>query len=269
MKKLALFSIAIVAILGILVAKLPVQRAEATVQNPCESFCADWNWNHTRCEDTDYRLCHHNPSHNQTLTFNNLQSCNNHVGTPHNNSTYDSYGACSQPTATPTNTPTVTPTKEPTPTLEPTPTVDPCEEEKCEPTPTVEPTPTAEPTPAPCTENCGNPPTFAGSSTEAPQCTQKAPEAAVNPHVYRNGDVAIVKWWNTEGNKANIYYKQVSSPDWQYSVTVPNTGYAEIKGLGTLDISFAVQQVNDCSGGVSVIGKVIVDGVSDNWVLFR
>jgi hypothetical protein len=78
-----------------------------------------------------------------------------------------------------------------------------------------------------------------------------------------------VKWWNTAGNKAHIYYKQVSSTDWQYSVTVDNTGYAEIGGLGTLDISFAVQQVNDCGGGVSVMSKTIVDGAKNQWVLFR
>ena len=121
----------------------------------------------------------------------------------------------------------------------------------------------------PCTQNCGTPPTFAGSSTEAPQCGEKAPAAAVNPHVYRKGDVAIVRWWNTEGNQAHIYYKQVNAADWQYSITTANTGYAEIHGLGTMDISFAVQQVNGCSGGVSVISPVIVDGATDGWVLFR
>jgi hypothetical protein len=131
----------------------------------------------------------------------------------------------------------------------------------------VDTTPVVE---APCTSNCGTPPTFAPSSTEPPKCgVGDVSKAVVNPHVYRKGDVAIVKWWNTAGDKAHIYYKQVNSPTWQYSVVVDNTGMAEIKGLGTMDISFAVMQVDSCSGGVSVNAKVIVDGNTDGWILFR
>ena len=178
------------------------------------------------------------------------------------------------PTPTPrhtsTPTPTVTPTSTPIPSVTLTPTPTPFEEEcdgKCE---EVTPTPTPEVTPEPvCTGNCGTPPTFAGSSTNAPQCGSTAPQSVENPHVYRKGDVAVVKWYPKDGNMVHIYYKQVASPDWQYSVTVPNTGYYEIKGLGTLDISFAVQAVNDCSGGTSVMSKVIVDGPTEGWVLFR
>ena len=136
----------------------------------------------------------------------------------------------------------------------------------------ISPTPTPDATPSAtvCTENCGTPPTFAGSSTEAPKCGVKdVTQGVVNPHVYRKGDQAIVKWWNTAGNKAHIYYKLVDSADWQHSVTVDNTGYFVINGLGTRDFSFAVQQVDDCSGGVSVMSKVIVDGNTDGWVLFR
>ena len=160
----------------------------------------------------------------------------------------DTLGHCPAPTVTPT----------PTPFQE-------CDGD-CE----VTPTPSPEPTPTVvCTGNCGDVPTFAGSSTNAPQCGSSAPQAVDNPHVYRKGDVAVVKWFPKDGNMVHIYYKQVSSPDWQYSVTVPNTGYFEITGLGTLDISFAVQAVNDCSGGTSVMSKVIVDGAEGKWVLFR
>ena len=159
----------------------------------------------------------------------------------------------------------------------PTPTpIDECEKD-CEPTttPTVEPTETPEPTPEPiptekaCVGHCGSAPTFAGSSTNPPVCSAHDPQAVDNPHVYRNGDTAIVKWYPKDGNKAHIYYKQVDSADWQYSVTVENTGYAEIHGLGSMDISFAVQAVNDCSGGTSVLSKTIVDGDTSDWILFR
>ncbi len=122
----------------------------------------------------------------------------------------------------------------------------------------------------PCTQNCGSAPTFAGSSTEAPKCgVGDVSKPVDNAHVFRKGDVAIVRWWNTAGNKAHIYYKQVNSKDWQYSVVVDNTGYFEIKGLGTMDISFAVMQVDECSGGVSVNAKTIVDGNTSGWVLYR
>lgn len=155
---------------------------------------------------------------------------------------------CVEPSPTPTEIPTPTPT----------------------PTPEVTPTPTEEPTPQEPSGSPSNPPTFAGSSTLPPQCEQTGiTNEAANVHVYRKGSDAVVKWIPTGGDQAHIYYKQVSSPDWQYSVTVANTGYAEIHDLGTLDISFAVQQVNGCSGGVSVVGKTIVDGNTSGWVLFR
>lgn len=142
---------------------------------------------------------------------------------------------------------------------------------ECEPEVTPTPTPevTPEPTPAPCTSNCGSPPTFAGSSTEPPKCGESDPEPVVNPHVYRSNGDAIVKWWPVSGNQVHIYYKQVNSPDWQYSVTTANTGYYEIHGLDSMDISFAVQAVNGCSGGTSILSKIIVDGASNGWTLFR
>jgi hypothetical protein len=108
------------------------------------------------------------------------------------------------------------------------------------------------------------------SSTDAPGCgVADVTKPVDNPHVYRKGDTAIVKWWNTAGDKAIIYYKQVNSSDWQYSVVVANTGYFEIRGLGNMDVSFAITQVDSCSGGVSASAKVIVDGNAQRWVLFR
>ncbi|MFA5730311.1 MAG: hypothetical protein WC938_03805 [Candidatus Paceibacterota bacterium] len=154
------------------------------------------------------------------------------------------------------------PIETPTPTFEPT----------VEPTVTPDPTITPEPTSIPevCIGNCGNPPTFAGSSTEPPICGAKSvDERVVNPHVYRKGNMAIVKWWPTAGNKANIYYKQNSSNDWQYAVQVANTGYYEIGGLGSMDITFGIQQVDDCGGGVTSDVYQIVDGNANAWVLYR
>ena len=80
-------------------------------------------------------ICHHTPSNEVTHTFQNLQSYLGHLGTPHSGSTYDTQGACAEPTATPTPTPecfenecnvTPTPTEEVTPTATPsaTPTVE-------------------------------------------------------------------------------------------------------------------------------------------------
>jgi len=138
--------------------------------------------------------------------------------------------------------------------------------------PEVTPTTTPEPevTPEPCVGNCGDAPTFAGSSTEPPVCGAKNVEERVaNPHVYRKGDVAIVKWFPTAGNLANIYYKQNGSADWQYSIQVANTGYYQINSLGTMDITFAIQQVDSCGGGVTSDVYQIVDGNTSGWVLYR
>jgi hypothetical protein len=82
---------------------------------------------------------------------------------------------------------------------------------------------------------------------------------------------ALVKWVPTGGNKANIYYKECSNPDWQHSVQVENTGYTEIHELGSMDVCFAIEQVNDCGGGVitSARSHEIVDGPTSGWVLFK
>ncbi len=101
----------------------------------------------------------------------------------------------------------------------------------------------------------------------APQCsaTPVVKEAA-NPHVYRNGDTAIVKWFPSEGGNAHIYYKEHGAGAWQHSVRdISNSGYFEIKGLGTKDWDFAVQQANGCAAGP--MSAVIEDG-NGKWVLF-
>jgi len=132
-----------------------------------------------------------------------------------------------------------------------------CEEPT--PTPTVEPTPTEVP---PVVQQSVN------NNPEAPSCTEAiVSKEAINFHIFRKGDQAIAKWWATGGNKATIYYKQVGSPDWQYSLVVDNTGYAEINGLGSLDITFALQQHNNC--GTGTLTTPVIDGASEGWILFR
>jgi hypothetical protein len=300
-----LVAVILVALAGVFLWRWLFQapQAGAVVENPCEQFCANWNHSHTVCEDWDYRLCHVNPSHAQNLSFNNLSSCENHLGTPHNNSTYDLRGLCPIPSPTPTATPN------PTPTLTPSPTPPVCDQEsyscseceekpnddwcgeykfdyckenyKCEyaddvwgcqcpieptptPTPEVTPVPTNPPENKPegCTHDCG-----------IPACTDQIPEAVVNPHVYRNGESAIVKWYPKEGNKVNIYYRLNASSGWQYSVQVDNTGYFEIKGLDPqAGYTFGLQSVNGCSAdgivNASIISEVI-DGGTNRWILFR
>lgn len=292
-----LIVVILLVILGILFWRwLFPNKAGATQISPCESYCASWNHDHNQCLDTDYRLCHVNPSHGENLSFNNLQSCENHVGNPHNNSTYDLRGLCPIITPTPSPTPSPTPTPMPTPPVcdeasyscdecSQLPNDDWCGEFKygycrenyqcdyvddqwgCEcpiettPTPTPISNPKSESKPEGCTTNCG-----------VPACTDQIPEAVVNPHVYRNGDSAIVKWYPKEGNRVNIYYRLNSSSEWQHSVQVDNIGYFEIHSLGSEDWTFGLQSVNGCSAdgivNASIISEVI-DGNSNRWILFR
>lgn len=132
------------------------------------------------------------------------------------------------------------------------------------------PEPEPEPTPEPKVEehhddttdhnSAGSAPSYCGNGEEL-----KAPE---NPHVYRQGDVAEVKWIPTAGDKVHIYYKVNGADGWQFSTTRSNTGSEFIEGLGSLDISFAIQQENG-DRCVSPITPTIVDGATDGWVLFR
>lgn len=120
MKKQVFYGILFAGIIA-LVFSLNTFRAEATQPAPYKV------------------ICHHNPSQDVTLSFQNEQSYNGHLGTPHSDTVYDTDGAC------------VEPTEGPTPTNVPE-----CEYE-CEPTPTEEATPSATPTfsPPPCNE-CGS-----------------------------------------------------------------------------------------------------------------
>lgn len=155
--------------------------------------------------------------------------------------------------------PTPTPPT-PEPTIEPSP----------EPTSTPEPSPTPEIVidNPPCGIECQQviPPQ---SQPVSHLCTETdVVKHPANVHVFRRGDQAVVRWYPTEGRNANIYYRQNSSLDWQYSVIgIENNGSFLISGLGNMDITFAVQQVNSCSGGP--LSPAVIDGPSASWVLFR
>ena len=94
-------------------------------------------------------ICHHTPANNVTLTFQNHQSYNGHLGQPHNNQTFDTNGPCvvpsPSPTASPTATPSATPTATPSATPQPSPTASP----SATPEPRVEPSATPSATPIP------------------------------------------------------------------------------------------------------------------------
>lgn len=126
-----------------------------------------------------FTVCHHTPGNQVTLNFQNIQSYLGHLGTPHSGQTYDTPGACVDPTPTPTPSPTPTVT----PTVTPSPTPDPCHPQELEIKLAVvdivqEPCPT--PTPPPPADNPGNP-----SSDNKPGeyhanvCSVEPPKAAI------------------------------------------------------------------------------------------
>lgn len=130
------------------------------------------------------------------------------------------------------------------------------------PTPAPTTTPQEPSKPEGCTHDCG-----------VPACTDTIPEAIVNPHVYRRGDIALVKWYPKQGDKVNIYWRLNSVSEWQHALSnSPNDGYEEVKGLGSYDWTFGVQSVNGCAAdgivNASTISEV-VDGATSGWVLFR
>ena len=135
--------------------------------------------------------------------------------------------------------------------------------------PCVTPSPSPEPTPG----NPGNPPTFAGSSTNAPVCTDgNTVQLPANPHVYRNGESATVNFFITQGDSANVYWRVVGQKDWQNALSdlKPNADHfvsVTIHGLDPkLGYDFGIQQVQGCGGG-QLVTAVIVDGPKP--VLFK
>lgn len=179
-------------------------------------------------------------------------------------------------------TPTVTPSPTPTVMITPTPTQDPCDQETLlkisydegpypEVDPCATPTPEVTPTPVACTGECGGSsprPEGEKSTTEAPVCTDGTTvKLPANIHVLRHGDGATVNWFQTQGDKATIYYKEVNASDWQHSVRdidangrKDNFVSVEIGGLDPkLGYTFGVMQHQGCGGGQTVTA-VVIDG---------
>lgn len=169
-------------------------------------------------------------------------------------------GECDEEEVTPTPTPEVTPT----------PTEEPCiedegqvflmvseDDELCE-EPEVTPTPEPEPQPEVIVTSSG--PVGRGD------CPDSNPEKpAANVHVYRDGDTATVKWVPDNASAVHLYWFENQAPDNKHALaSLPNDGEEVINGLGTLDWTFGVQQVNGCSGGLTVW---VVDGAQPR--LFR
>ena len=138
--------------------------------------------------------------------------------------------------------------------------------------PEVTPIPSEDPTPTPSEEpkqESSTPPTFAGSSTEAPQCPDGSTSQPVQGAVVeRHGTGADVRFDITQGDGAVIYYKEVGQENWTHSIlreevkkyTTDNHVNYPVGGLDpNLGYTFGIQQTQGCGGG-QIVTAVIIDG---------
>ena len=104
----------------------------------------------------------------------------------------------------------------------------------------------------------------------APQCTDLSPILLpANFHVTRRGSEADLKWFQTQGDKVNIYFKEVSAAGWEHSVAdvpakvgeFPNNYNEFTVGMlnPALGYTFGLQQASGCAGG-QLVTSVVVDG---------
>lgn len=121
--------------------------------------------------------------------------------------------------------------------------------------------------PTPTSTDGGNP-----STPEAPVCSDpNTTKAPANLHVLRNGDKATVNFFITEGDTADVFYKQTNVSDWQHSVTglKPNADKfvsTEIGGLNpSTEYTFGARQRFGCGGGEIVTTGTT--GTSEGQVL--
>lgn len=107
-----------------------------------------------------------------------------------------------------------------------------------------------------------------GSSTNAPVCSDGSTiQLPANVFVVRSKDYtsATVNFFITEGNQANIYYKELGQSNWDHSVigVTPNSDKFVSYTINDLSpavgYDFAVQQVQGCGGG-QLASAVVVDG---------
>lgn len=124
--------------------------------------------------------------------------------------------------------------------------------------PCEEPTPTPEVTPSP------EPNRESSASVQAPMCPDGSTTNVVaNPHVLRLGSEATVNFFITEGDSANVYWKEVDSNVWQHALSdlKPNSDRFVSVTVGGLDpnlgYTFGIEQKFGCGGGQRT--AVVVD----------
>lgn len=191
-------------------------------------------------------ICHHTPGNAVTLNFQNVQSYNGHLGTPHNDQTYDTDGSCPEVTPTPTIEVTPTPTINPCDIILSRVAINPC----ITPTPTVEVTPTPTEVPTPTEEpkqervNTGNP--------QAPVCSDAKPGNVANIYVKTTGNPGEleVQWaLPTGADKVHIEYGLQRHAE-HALLNTPNDGNEVIRGLTSgQHYWFSVAGVNGCAVG--------------------
>jgi len=99
----------------------------------------------------------------------------------------------------------------------------------------------------------------------APQCEDSTPLVLPsNVHVVRNGTDATVNFFTSSSN-ANIYYRDIDSPVWQYSARdIQVTGGYVSYTIHDLKIgvgyTFGVEAANSCAGSGKTVLAVVVDG---------
>lgn len=122
-------------------------------------------------------------------------------------------------------------------------------------------------TPTPTPNDQPKEETKAHASVSAPVCPDgTTTQLPANPHVIRDGSKAIVNWFQTEGDSANVYYKEVNASGWQHSVNDIKVDNADKFGQVTINdldpnlgYTFGIQQKKGCGGGQTVTA-VIIDG---------
>lgn len=175
-------------------------------------------------------ICHNNPSQPVTLSFQNEQSYNGHLGTPHNNETFDTDGECEEVEATPTPTPTIDPT----------------------PTPEVTQTPTEEPTPTPTETPKNNPTVSSGGSSAPGVCSISDIGNVANIYVVTTGEKGELEvQWSLPSNANQVHIEYGLEQYAQHSLlNTANDGNEVIRGLKSGEhYWFRVAGVRDCGVG--------------------
>ncbi len=101
------------------------------------------------------------------------------------------------------------------------------------------------------------------STAKAPVCSDRnTTNVPANIQIARNADKATISFFITDGDTADIFYKQRNASDWQYSVTglKPNADKFVSTKIGSLnpnlDYTFGVRQRIGCGGGeIATINK--------------